>query len=134
MDDATGKRHHCMRGSYEWPQCATRKWKVCEVVTEFYVVSAGGQPVEKWREWRQHKLGFREASVEYCLLWRAPFSNFSQVNFPRVPRGGRIQEYSGEMDDISVRIRLLGGEYWEFPKGEDKVVDGIRWYLENRRF
>ena len=134
MDEATGKCHHCMRSNWAWPSCATRKWRLGEIISEFYVMSAGGQPIEKWREWSGLQFGYRGAGTEYQLLWRAPFSNSSRLDLPQVPRGGRIWRYAGEKDEISVRIKLLGGEYWEYAQGEERVVDDLKWYLENRRF
>lgn len=131
-DEATGEHHNCLKMvDGGWSECATRKSRVGERVTELYVLSAGGQPAEKWRQWNQVELGFHKADTEYQLLWRAPFSNFSQVDFPVVPRGGRLWFYDGgETNNVLVRIKILGRSYWEFLKGDDCVQKWLEWILE----
>ena len=44
-----GECHDCMQGDL-WPACEVQLEFVGEVWWEFFVLSAGGQVIEKWRE------------------------------------------------------------------------------------
>ena len=121
-----------MVGGVGWEHCETHKGLIGEFGKEAYVLSAGGQPIEKWRRWMHVRFGYREASTVWQLLWHAPFSNSRSHDFPVVPRGGRLQLYDGGLvDQVCFRIKIKGME-WKFAPGEQQVNDWMDDFLQNR--
>ena len=108
IDEATSERHNCMHmvGGVGWEHCKTQKGLIGEFGKEAYVLSAGGQPIEKWRCWMHVRFGHREASTVWQLLWCTPFSNSRSHDFPVVLRGlSAIRSYS------PVEGRIVGVTY-----------------------
>ena len=134
IDEATGEHHNCMHmvGGVGWEHCETRKGLIGEFGKEAYVLSAGGQPIEKWRRWTHVRFGHREVSTVWQLLWCTPFSNSRSHDFPVVLRGGRLQLYEGGLvDQVCFRIKIKGWE-WKFAPGERQVNDWKDDFLQNQ--
>ena len=131
--EATGELHNCTkRKNGVWPDCNFRHMIIGEWCVEFYILSAGGQPIEKWREWHYSSLGWRGESQHFELLWRSPFSNFSSVESPRTPLGGSWRYYNGgDCDEVFVRIKV-DGDYWELAMSEKKKDARVNTLLLNR--
>ena len=87
-----GEPHpNCLKGP-GWPSCAG-VWEIWgEQWSEWYVVSAIGVPIEKWRRVCKLPLvGYREESTTWTMMWKSSFSNSLNSSFPCIPKGGSIR-------------------------------------------
>ena len=121
-----GECHNCMRGD-PWPVCEERSEFVGEVWWEFFVLSAGGQAIKKWREIMRLRRWNSPWRKEYDLLWRSPFSNSSALNAPALPMGGdmKFQEADSGYEEMVVSVRTTWDGGWVFPEGFERVKGAV---------
>ena len=100
-----------MRGR-TWESCPNRWALLGEEWTEWYVVSAIGKPLEKWRRVEQFEItGVREGSVDWELVWRSPFSNKLSDVRPEPPNRGFLKSSHAEDDrEVNIRCKISRGQ------------------------
>ena len=120
-----GECHDCMQGN-PWPACKAQSEFVGEVWQEFFMLSAGGQVIKKWREIMRLRRWNSPWRREYDLLWRSPFSN-SALNAPALPMGGdmKFQEVDISYEEIVVLVRTSWDGGWVFPEGFERVKGAV---------
>ena len=121
-----GECHNCMQGDL-WPVCEVRLEFVGEVWREFFVLSAGGQAIEKRREIMKLRRWNSPWRSKYELLWRSPFSNSSTLDAPILLMGGdlRFQDADSGYAKMVVLVRTSWDGGWVFPEGFERVKGAI---------
>ena len=121
-DEDAKEFHNCTKG-IPWPACEHRVELEAEWWSEWYVMSAGGVPVEKWRKVVLYETWGRPHTWSWTLLWRSPFSNSYVQDSPVTPMGGRlVREEAENPRGVSVPLKMnlfTGG--WMFAAGPEKV-------------
>ena len=106
-----------------WPTCEARSEFLGEKWREFYVLSAGGQAIKKWREIVKLRRWNSPWRKQYELLWRSPFSNSLALDLPTLPMGGgtKFQDANSDYEVLVMSVRTSWNGDWVFPEGVEKM-------------
>ena len=112
-----------MRG-WAWEPCRNRWALLGEEWTEWYVVSAIGKPLEKWRRVEYFEIiGVREGRVDWTLVWRSPFSNKLSVVRPEPPNKGFLKSSRPDDDrEVNIRCKIYHGQISFGPGVEGRMM------------
>ena len=114
LEGASLYSHQCTKGP-NWPDHPCRfRWSLLgEHWQECYVVSATGQPIEKWRCIRKYPVfKLREGSTIWELVWKSPFSNSSRKDLPCVPKGGHMKFADFDtVNEYLIRCKVEDGKF-----------------------